>query len=172
VAPAAPAAPTAASGFAPPLLPYRDDFPIPDGYRLDEGPSSGLMTAGGLVLGLGYTIAFGISASHGFDRANGWLVVPVLGPWVALTKRESPCDIGDVEIREDAENCVENALDEAALIAAIAVDGLVQATGAGLFLGGVLSRRRELVREDLQSFRIHPWRAGRLGYGLGVSGRF
>jgi len=156
----------------PPVLPYRDGTEIPEGYELESSRNTGLMAAGGVVFGVGYLTAFGIAASKGFDSANGWLAVPLIGPWVALTRRESPCDIEDVEVKEDAQKCVNSALDEAALIAVIAIDGLVQGVGAGLFIGGVASTRKQLVRKDVVRVTVAPQRMGRSGYGLGVIGVF
>ncbi len=158
--------------FLPPVLPYREGAEIPEGYELESSRNTGLMVGGGVVFGVGYVIAFGIAASKGFDRPNAMLAVPVIGPWISLTRRESPCDIEDVEVKEDAQTCVNSALDEAALIAVIAIDGLVQGVGAGLFLGGVFSTRQQLVRKDVARIHVAPQRMGRSGYGLGVIGVF
>ena len=158
--------------FLPPMLPYREGAEIPDGYELERSRNTGLMVGGGVVFGVGYVTAFAIAASKGFDRANGLLAVPVIGPWISLTRRESPCDIEDVEVKEDAQKCVNSALDEAALIAVIAIDGLVQGVGAGLFLGGALSTREQLVRKDVARVTVAPQRMGRSGYGLGLTGAF
>jgi hypothetical protein len=168
---ALPVAATAAP-FAPAVLPYRDGSPVPDGYRLEKTRVTGLMTAGGVVLGAGYATALGLAAAHDFSGGNAWLAVPLIGPWVALTKRESPCDIDELEVRQDAEECVDAALDEAALVAAIAVDGLFQAIGAGLFLGGAIATRQQLVRKDVAQVRVMPRRVGRTGYGVGLQARF
>jgi hypothetical protein len=130
------------------------------------------MTAGALVFGAAYATGLAVAAAHDFSAGNGWLAAPLVGPWVALSKRESPCDIEELEGREDAEKCVDAALDEAALVAAIAVDGLFQAIGAGLFLGGVFATQREWVRQDVAHVRLLPRRVGSSGYGLGLAGRF
>jgi len=124
------------------------------------------------VFGAGYGAALGVAAAHDFDSANGWLAVPVLGPWISLTKRESPCNIEDVNVKQQAEECVDSALDEASLIAAIAIDGLVQAIGAGLFLAGSFTKNKELVRDDVAGLTVRPRRIGRSGYGLGLRARF
>jgi hypothetical protein len=130
------------------------------------------MTGGAVVFGVGYLVGFGIAASKGFDRPNGMMILPMAGPWVSLFRRESPCSIEDVEVKDDAQACVNRALDEAALIAIIAIDGLVQAVGAGLFLGGVFSKKEQLVREDMASLRVFPQPVGRDGYGLGMRAFF
>jgi hypothetical protein len=169
---AAPPPAYSAAPFYPAVLPYRDGAPVPDGYRLEKTRVTGLMTAGGVVFGAGYATALALAGAHDFSGGNGWLAVPLIGPWVALTKRESPCDIDELQVKEDAKECVDAALDEAALVAAIAVDGLFQAIGAGLFLGGAIATRQELVRQDVAQFRVVPRRVGRTGYGVGVEGRF
>jgi len=164
--------PAATGAFRPPVLPYREGAEIPEGYELETSRNNGLMVGGSIVFGVGYVVAFGIAASKGFDRANGMLAVPVIGPWISLTRRESPCDIEDVEVKEDAQKCVNSALDEAALIAVIAIDGLVQGVGTGLFIGGAASSRQQLVRKDVARIHVAPQRMGRSGYGLGVVGVF
>jgi hypothetical protein len=176
VAPAAPPAtgstPAAPPATGPAVLPYRDGTPVPPGYRLERSRLNGLAVAGGLVLGAGWAVGLGIAAAHGFDHANGWLVVPVLGPWVSLGRRQAPCNIENVEVRDDVQRCVKDAMNEATLIAAIAVDGLFQVIGGGLLLGGVFSTRQELVRKDVARVRLTPLVAGRSGYGLGLLGSF
>lgn len=161
--------PAYSGGFQPPVLPYREGAPVPPGYRLETQPNSGLLVGGLLIEIAGYVAAFAIGAAHDFDNGAGWLVVPVFGPWAALGARDNPC--AGIEAQSatlaDAE-CVNEALDEARLIAFLTVDGIVQMIGTGLMIVGAATPHRELVRADVAGFRLMPATIGR---GVGVSAR-
>lgn len=94
---------------------------------------------------LGYIGAAGVAAVNDFDNGTGWLLAPVIGPWGAMGLRKLSCDPREFE----QSACTEAAVDELTMFAFLAVDGLVQATGAALLLAGTLSRENWLVRSDV-----------------------
>lgn len=169
------ASPAAGAGFYPPVLPYRPGDPVPAGYRVDYDANTGLIVGGLVTTLVGYGAALAVGQGSDFKNGTGWLAVPLIGPWAALAGRQNPCaglDVSnpDIEDLEDAE-CIEEALDEAQLMAFMTIDGLVQATGAVLFVIGLATGEDRLVRQDIAGFRLMP-RVGRSGFGLSASTRF
>ena len=169
-----PTAPAAGVGFYPPTLPYRSGQPIPEGYEVQSSSNSGLIVTGLLTWIAGYGAALVVGTANDFEQGTGWFALPIVGPWAVLGARENPCagiDFDDPQI-EDA-RCVEEAVDEAKLLAFAAVDGLVQAVGAVLLIAGVVSGRQELVRRDLAAARLVPRAsASPQGFSIGAWGRF
>lgn len=144
--PAPPAAPV--DGDArPPILPYRDGFPVPPGYEVVKRPATGLL-AGGLVgFGIAYAGGVAFAAANGFKNGSGWLAAPVVGPWGAIGARNyETCRTRTVA---EAKACVRNAVKEVQVITFFAVDGVGQLAGALVTLAGALSSKEELVRSDL-----------------------
>jgi hypothetical protein len=91
-----------------------------------------------------------------------------LGPWVAVGSRDFSC--GPVTAAT-TNQCVKDAFEEVETIVIIAVDGLVQATGVGLLIAGLASKKKELVRNDIKLGLLPP-APGRRDFGLGLSGAF
>ncbi|HET9956431.1 MAG TPA: hypothetical protein VFQ61_18105 [Polyangiaceae bacterium] len=154
----------------PPLLPYRSGLPVPRGYHVEYRPATGLILSGALALGVGYATAIGIGMNRDFEGSLGWLAVPVLGPWPALAGRKLSCAATTVD---EARGCLDRAYEEATTIALVAVDGMLQATGALLLIAGLASGRSELVRSadrSTVSFSIRRRPEG--GVQLGVLGAF
>lgn len=158
---AAPAPPreeraTTAAEQAPPAwrplaLPYRDGDPIPTGYRV-ESRGGGLLIATGLITwGATYGAGVVAAADDGFGNGTGWLMVPVVGPWVALTHRSIPCDSSSLDV-----DCVDEAEGELRAFAYLTGAGLFQALGAALFVAGVGVRHQELVRNDVAGWQLDP----------------
>jgi hypothetical protein len=131
----------------PPILPYREGFPLPPGYEVVKRPATGLL-AGGLVgLGIAYAGGVAFAAANGFDNGTGWLAAPVVGPWGAIAVREyETCRTRTVA---EAQRCVRNAVKEVRVITFLAVDGIAQLAGGLVTLAGLLSTREELIRSDL-----------------------
>jgi hypothetical protein len=172
--PSAPAtAPTAASGdLRPPILPYRDGFPIPPGYEVVKRPATGLL-AGGLVgLGIAYAGGVAFAGANGFKNGTGWLAAPIVGPWGAVGARDyETCRTRTVA---EAKACVRNAVKEVQVITFFAVDGVGQLAGALVALAGALSTREELVRSDLLE-EVHVSVHSPVGgspWAVSISGRF
>lgn len=167
--PATEPAPNFASGFYPPLLPYRAGLPVPPGYRVEHRSANGLIGGGLASLLIAYTTAIVIGASADFKDGTGWLIVPVVGPWAAIGARSYHC-ANDPLL---ANQCVSGAFSEVQTMAILSADAVVQATGAVLLIVGVASGHDELVRSDLAgSVRIAPRSVGTNGFGVGLDGRF
>jgi hypothetical protein len=161
--------PNFASGFYPPLLPYRAGLPVPPGYRVEHRSANGLIGGGLASLLIAYTTAIVIGASADFKDGTGWLIVPVVGPWAAIGARSYQC-ANDPLL---ANQCVSGAFSEVQTMAILSADAVVQATGAVLLIVGVASGHDELVRSDLAaSVRISPRSLGSNGFGVGLDGRF
>ncbi len=157
-----------ADADAPPLLPYRETYPVPDGYTVVDRPANDLIAAGLIGLGISYATAIIIGASQGFENGTGLLAIPVFGPYAAVGTREYECSVATVEA---AKRCT---VGEVQIVTLIAVDGLAQTAGALIALAGVVSGRKELVRNDLLDLdvKVAPPVAGRDGWDLSVGGTF
>jgi hypothetical protein len=157
-------------------------MPIPPGYHLEKRHWSGLILGGLVTFGAAYVYAFGSAAANGFGNGEGWLVLPVIGPWAALAARESPCNIMVVEDFNSGKTIVQKCIDdvqaEGVRLTLIAFDGVMQVMGAGLLVAGLVTTQTELVRDDLKfdqravRWRVGPRSFGRAGFGLGVDGAF
>ena len=114
-----------------------------------------------IVFGVPYVLGLSIVSGADFENNSYWLVVPVLGPWIAMGTRESSCD-PDYDY---------DCSDDSAMRTAYVLDGLTQATGAALFIAGIATKRKRLVRQDVAGISFAPARVG-TGYGVGAWGRF
>lgn len=152
-----------ASESGPPTLPYRDDAPVPSGYRLEERTRTGLVVSGAIILAVPYVIGLGAtSPSHG-DRAMNWLFVPAVGPWMALGLRHTSCT---PETEHEVALC--HAGDAFAIMGLI-MDGILQTTGATLLIVGLTVPKKVYVRKDMVELTLIPVPSGS---GLGVQGTF
>jgi hypothetical protein len=149
--------PEAAYGSLPDYA-YRKGTLIPPGYHLEDRPRQGFVTAGYLVTGIPYAIGLMAAASAQFENQSGWLVVPFLGPWMTIGRRDYAC-IGKDDADRDSADCAGDAV-----IAPLIVDGILQSVG-GMFLAiGYLVTKQYVVKDEL-AFIILPSRVGS-GYGL------
>jgi hypothetical protein len=131
----------------------------------------GLAWAGGVTLGIGYAAGLGYALSRNFEGGLGVLGVPVLGPWLALGKRDFDC--GTVATVDGAEACQDRTFEEAKTFAVLGTVGLVQAVGGTLFLVGLLDRREQWVREDVGTAKLGLEAVPLPGGGAAwLSGRF
>jgi hypothetical protein len=163
-----PAAP--ADADSPPLLPYRDGLPVPDGYTVVERPADGLITAGLIGLGVSYATAVIVGASQGFENGTGLLALPVFGPYAAIATRQYTCEVDTVAA---AKACT---ADETQIVTLMAVDGLAQTAAVLVTVAGFVSTKKELVRNDLVELPITPSIvlpvAGHDGWQFSVRGAF
>jgi hypothetical protein len=182
-APAEPAAPPPA-GF-PLVLPYREGVPIPRGYHVEHRPATGLIVVGSVTLSLSYVIALGLGVHNSFEGGYGWTILPVAGPWGAIGARDFKCKVNssDFDVNNpssidtgvtaaEAERCIKRAQTEAIDIAILAVDGMVQATGAALLIAGLASGVEELVWDGLGDVKVSVSPRPDGGGQIGVFGRF
>jgi hypothetical protein len=121
----------------PATRPYRSNRGAPEGYVLSDEPRRGLVVAGVSVVGAAYFSGLVIAGViDDFPNQSGYLAIPVFGPWITLAARTDRCS-GDGYCSDDATKKL------------LAVDGLFQAIGAGLFVTGLVWTRPVWLREDL-----------------------
>jgi hypothetical protein len=163
-----------ARGALPPgmELPYEEGDQIPSGYRLSSQPRKGLIIAGSIMTGAAWTFSLMGAVSSNFDNKSGFLIVPVLGPWLMLatggaSDRKSTCSAADSGYCSD----YEYDQNRSGLRSVLVLDGLVQTAGAAMFLAGVAFPRKRLVRTDV-TIGFAPTPMGERGYGATAVGTF
>jgi hypothetical protein len=167
-----------ASGLAqlPPLLPYKEGLPVPRGYRVVHRPATGLKIGGGLTFGAAYLAGLGLAASQSFGNGTAYTALPIIGPWAAIGGRSFRCkvpitaDATGAAVQRALNACVGEAFDEVTTVVFLTADGLIQATGAVIFLVGLASGHDELVRKDLPKTAVTVFPEG--GVGFSVRGNF
>jgi hypothetical protein len=143
-------------------LPYDDGDPIPPGYRVVKQRRRGLIIAGSIVVGVPWVFGVTAATADNFQDGTGFLVVPVLGPWLMLaTSARDNCSPNDGL-------CSSSKSGERAVLV---LDGLVQAAGATMFFAGMLVPRLRLVRNDVV-VSVIPMELGHGAHGLGAVGTF
>jgi hypothetical protein len=144
-------------------LPYTTGAPIPRGYVLQEYHPRGLIIGGAVTLGVLYMISFSVAASNDFNSANGWLAVPIIGPFGWLATRKAPvCGVGSYTYA-----CG----DESSNRTMVALDGMGQAAGAAMLIAGLAITRRHLVLIDQSEIMVAPY-ASSTDSGLRIFGQF
>ena len=150
----------------PARLPYEPGRPFPEGYRLQTSMNKPLLIAGIAVGGAGYVFGVAGAMDHGFEDNSGYLLVPLAGPWLMLAAGPDPAK----PCSEDApEGCADGGISYR--VPAVVLDGVVQALGAVLIVGGLTTTRHYLQRKDL-TLSVVPASFGGTGYGLGAVGTF
>jgi hypothetical protein len=168
-------APVLPSGaFLPPVLPAYPKMDPPPGYVLKTYFNGALLGGGGLVLAVTWGSSIGYGASQDFDNGLGALAVPVLGPWMALGKRDFSCDVrtttditGIEDSQNDVEACIANQTSTAGFLVGLGVGQLV---GTALLTVGILDRRKRWVRMDIAGLQV-DWDAVATPAFSGVSAR-
>lgn len=155
----------------PATLPYREGEPIPQGYRHEKRPRTGLIIAGAVVTAVPYVLGLSVASASKFHNAGGFLVIPALGPWITLAARQNQdCTYTDSVLGTTTSYSCSSDTD-AVVVTFLVMDALIQTTGAILFVVGVSSDRDVLVRQDLAKLHLAPLRFNH-GYGLGIRGGF
>ncbi|EYF08571.1 hypothetical protein [Chondromyces apiculatus] len=138
----------------PKQIPYEEGMQIPDGYTLEMRARRGLVIAGAVTFGTMYGLSLigGVQSISDGNGDFGALVVPLVGPFIALATSDASID-GE-------------------LGAVLVVDGIAQIGGALMLLGGLLSQKKVLIRNDLASEHVEivPFATGRGDLGLGIRG--
>ena len=122
---------------------------------------------GAIVFGVPYMIGLSVASGSGFEAESVWLLLPVLGPWVAVGAQEE-CD-------EDAYPNSRDCSTQEAENVGYTLSGIMQTAGAALFIAGITATRRRLLRADVAELTVTPMPirgAYHDGYGLGAFGRF
>ena len=127
---------------------------MPPGYRLEERRNRGLTAGGFVTFGISYAAGLGYAVANGFEEGTGWLAVPLVGPWVAISAQEIQCKTPTVANPNVGNECVEKALGGAERITFFTVDGLIQAVGLTMVFVGIGMKTTELVRNDVAGLRL------------------
>jgi hypothetical protein len=147
-------------------LPYTEGQTIPPGYHVEERKRKGLIVAGAVVTGVFWTFSVTGAVAADYEDNSGFLLIPVLGPWLMLATggaNDPPCD----DVGGGLEVCESNA----PLRAILVLDGLAQTAGGLMFVLGMANPSKRLVRDDV-TVGVVPMKVGRTGQGLGVVGTF
>lgn len=140
------------------MLPYREGAQIPAEYREEVSYDHGLLWGGGTFLTLSYGVSAFVGARNGFDNGTGWMLVPGVGPWVAMLNRDDPCR--DVDMTDpDAllgRECEKRLVKEARNLILLLLDGLIQTASATVLVIGATSPERQWVRADVAGIQITP----------------
>ena len=139
----------------PATLPYKDGYPIPDGYHPEKQYRKGLIIGGAITFGLMYLLP-AIPASMTSDKS---LLVPIAGPFIEL---------GHLSFSSNRED--RGFAAGAAVL--LVIDGLAQTAGAAMLLAGLTTKREVLVRDDVAgaTVRVTPLTMGYGGAGIGLVG--
>ena len=146
---------------APESAPYNGG-PVPAGYHVEERARRGMLIGGAVVLGVPWVLGLTIASGYDFSNQSGWLVVPVLGPWITIASRKTDglCGYGN--------SCP----DDNGVRTMLILDGLTQAAGAIMLVYGLSSTKKVMARDFVGSLHFTPAPVGKLGYGGVLSGEF
>lgn len=138
-------------------LEYTDGAEIPPGYELETRAKKGLVIAGAVTLGASWLASCAaatlmIQRREEEGRSWGWewdsdnggddappetaLYIPLAGPWIALKTMED-------EIEGQGK-------------AALVADGMVQAAGLAMLIGGLAARDKVLVKTETTQVSMAP----------------
>jgi len=152
----------------PESVPY-DGGPIPTGYHLEERPRRGPVIAGTVIVASAYALGLTVASTDNFPNSTGWLVVPVVGPWITLAARHQTQDcVGFNSTGDICANTDENNTTRTFLV----LDGLTQATGAILLIYGLASPKKVVARDFVGRLEFTPAQLGKSGFGGFVMGSF
>lgn len=132
-------------------LPFTEGNPAPRGYRLERRPDDRMLVLGFGTVGVAYTLGLLVGAGDKFAYPEGWLILPIGGPWVALAERRDAgfLDLGGI---------------------GYALDGALQVAGSVAVIAAYTAPRTLWVREHALSIR--PLTIGQRSYGLALGGAF
>src|SRR5690606_3619062 len=102
---------------------------------------------GGVVLGSAYLTAVVLAASS-TESGEGWLLVPVVGPFAAIMKQETTCDDQTSIQMASTQDCVETVNAATRRIVVVLADGLLQVAGATMLTIGLTTSDKQLVRDS------------------------
>lgn len=148
---------------APQVLPYEEGEPIPSGYELHSRPRLGLVITGGVLSGAAYGFAVMGAIDDKLEHQGGFLLIPVLGPWLTLAAGGARTTCGAQE-----DHCSETDRGKSFVLG---LDGVIQAAGAIMITTGLLFPRQRLERTDL-TVGLLPASIGEGRYGAVLVGAF
>jgi hypothetical protein len=159
-------APPPALPDQPKSLPY-DGGEVRPGYHVEERVRRGPLIAGPIVFGVPYVLGLTIASEYDFRNQSGWLVVPVVGPFITAATRKKDC----VSTYESSDTPDGECQEEGGMRTVLIMDGLAQATGAILMLWGLTSPVKVQIRNDVAKVNVAPTKVG-TGYGVAAIGTF
>ena len=167
-----PELPTPGRDARPPILPFEEGLPVPAGYEVVDRPNTGLTTAGAIGFAASYGAGVIVGATQGFKNGAGWILVPLIGPWVAIGTRKYQC--GSSKNLDEAKKCVNSAVGEVQMITFLAVDGIAQLATSFITIAGLVSSKKALLRTDLLPAQVSvvPPGPGHDGWGISARGQF
>jgi hypothetical protein len=135
------------------VITWNEGEEIPPGYHKGSRVRKGLVIAGSIMFGVAWVPT---AVMMSFAAPIG--ILPVFGPFVVAAQTGSSEGGGGV------------------VTFWLVFDGLQQAVGLGLLIGGVSGRETVLLRDDVQTAKTKPWwlpkpmAFGPRGGGLGFVG--
>ena len=142
----------------------------PPGYHVETKARHGLIIAGSIVFGAVYMLGVASSSNQDSSSPSGYLVIPVLGPWIALAKLgsydEATCD------RQVSSDKICPSKDGAST--AYKILGVGQLTGIALFTAAFVFPSTHLVPDSLakNELMLAPLYSANGLSGLSLAGRF
>jgi hypothetical protein len=144
---------------------WEDGEPIPAGYHKVSHVRVGLIVGGAVTFGVTYlltALSGAIVADVGSIPATGCktacssakpLLIPLAGPWIVLPNVTNSTATGSFFL---------------------VIDGLVQAAGIGMIIGGIAAPKTDLVRDDTAKVEVLPTPIvfDNKGAGFGFKGTF
>jgi hypothetical protein len=125
------------------------------------GPSHGMLYSGIVVGGISYGAAAVVAMTSNVD-ADRRLIVPIAGPWLALSGRPACGGLTQP-------SCDSTTTDKVLIV----TDGVFQAVGALLIVGAFLNPRTTTVTTAKEPpVRVAPTSVAGGGYGLVAFGNF
>jgi hypothetical protein len=149
--------------------PSEDEEP-PAGYHVETKARNGLIIAGSIVFGAMYSLGLASGSNMDSSAQPGYLIIPVLGPWIALATLgsydEAACD------RQVSSGKICPPKDGATK--AYTIFGLGQLAGIALFTAAFAFPSTHLVPDSLakNELMLAPMYSGNGLSGLSLAGRF
>lgn len=137
--------------LGPKRMPFEEGQPIPPGYRVETRARKGLIVGGAVTFGVLYLLsAFtaSVAVDSGDSEEFGPLFIPVAGPFVTIGTAEAQ-GVGTF---------------------ALVLDGVGQAGGVAMFIAGMVTEEKFLLRNDQAKISVTPMMVGESSFGLGIRG--
>ena len=137
--------------LGPRRMPFEEGQPIPPGYRVETRARRGLIVGGAVTFGVLYLLsAFtaSVAVDAGDSEEFGPLFIPVVGPFVTISTADA----------------------EGAGTFALVLDGVGQAGGVAMFIAGLMTEEKFLLRNDQAKISVTPMTMGNSSFGLGLRG--
>lgn len=132
-------------------MPFEEGQPIPPGYRVETRARKGLIVGGAVTFGVLYLLsAFtaSVAVDSGDSEEFGPLFIPVAGPFVAIGTTGA----------------------EGVGTFTLVLDGVGQAGGVAMFIAGMVTEEKFLLRNDQAKISVTPMMVGDSSFGLGLRG--